>query len=93
MAVSFFFCGNTNREGVVSSTLSKQIEKYPILHCYFKNNFERHIKSLLKTKSHINFDNSYSRLPGQFYTRQNPVPVSAPSLIRINHTLAEEARY
>lgn len=45
---------------------------------------------MLKTKSHINFDNSYSRLPGQFYTRQNPVPVSAPSLIRINHTLAEE---
>jgi len=45
---------------------------------------------LLKTKSHINFDNSYVRLPGQFYTRQNPVPVSAPSLIRINHALAEK---
>ena len=45
---------------------------------------------MLKTKSHINFDNSYSRLPGQFYTRQNPVPVSAPSLIRINHALAEK---
>ena len=45
---------------------------------------------MLETKSHINFDNSYSRLPGQFYTRQNPVPVSAPSLIRINHALAEK---
>ena len=45
---------------------------------------------MLKTKPHINFDNSYSRLPGQFYTRQNPVPVSAPSLIRVNHALAEK---
>ena len=36
------------------------------------------------------FDNSYARLPRKFYTRQNPVPVSAPSLIRINHALAEK---
>ena len=48
------------------------------------------MKPLLKTKPHIHFDNSYARLPGKFYTRQNPVPVSAPSLIRINHTLAQK---
>jgi uncharacterized protein YdiU (UPF0061 family) len=34
------------------------------------------------------FDNSYARLPPQFYTRQNPVPVSLPGLIRANHALA-----
>tara|TARA_B100000686_G_scaffold289667_1_gene316503 strand:+ start:465 stop:1949 length:1485 start_codon:yes stop_codon:yes gene_type:complete len=45
---------------------------------------------LLKTKTPIHFDNSYARLPGQFYTRQNPVPVSAPSLIKVNHTLAQK---
>jgi len=35
------------------------------------------------------FDNSYARLPEKFYTRQLPVPVSIPGLIRVNHTLAE----
>ncbi len=34
------------------------------------------------------FDNSYARLPEKFYTRQLPVPVSTPGLIRVNHTLA-----
>jgi uncharacterized protein YdiU (UPF0061 family) len=34
------------------------------------------------------FDNSYARLPPHFYTRQNPVPVSSPGLIRANHALA-----
>ena len=34
------------------------------------------------------FDNSYARLPERFYTRQLPVPVSAPGLIRVNHELA-----
>jgi len=34
------------------------------------------------------FDNSYARLPQQLYSRQLPEPVSAPGLIRINHTLA-----
>lgn len=36
------------------------------------------------------FDNSYARLSERFYTRQNPVPVSAPSLIRVNEPLAQE---
>ena len=48
------------------------------------------IKTLLKTKKPIHFDNSYARLPSQFYTRQNPIPVSAPSLIKVNHTLAKK---
>lgn len=34
------------------------------------------------------FDNSYARLPERFYTRQLPVPVSAPGLIRVNDVLA-----
>ncbi|MEM9497376.1 MAG: YdiU family protein [Pseudomonadota bacterium] len=38
----------------------------------------------------IAFDNSYARLPAQFYTRQNPTPVRAPQLIAFNHALAEE---
>jgi len=48
------------------------------------------MEPLLKTKSYIHFDNSYTRLPGKFYTRQNPVPVSAPSLIRINYALGQK---
>jgi len=35
------------------------------------------------------FDNSYARLPERFYTRQMPVPVAAPGLIRVNHNLAK----
>ncbi|WP_224814491.1 YdiU family protein [Hasllibacter sp. MH4015] len=35
------------------------------------------------------FDNSYARLPDRFFTRQAPVPVSAPKLIAINTPLAE----
>ncbi len=34
------------------------------------------------------FDNSYARLGERFYTRQLPVPVSSPGLIRVNHALA-----
>ena len=34
------------------------------------------------------FDNSYARLPERFFARLNPTPVSNPSLIRINQTLA-----
>jgi uncharacterized protein YdiU (UPF0061 family) len=37
----------------------------------------------------ITFDNSYARLPEQFYTRQAPVPVAAPGPIRVNRQLAE----
>jgi uncharacterized protein YdiU (UPF0061 family) len=39
---------------------------------------------------HIPFDNTYARLPERFYVRQNPEPVAAPALIRVNHGLAEE---
>jgi uncharacterized protein YdiU (UPF0061 family) len=34
------------------------------------------------------FDNSYARLGEPFYTRQKPVPVAKPGLIRVNHPLA-----
>jgi serine/tyrosine/threonine adenylyltransferase len=38
----------------------------------------------------IAFDNSYARLPDRFYARQDPVPVAAPRLIKLNTALAEE---
>ena len=34
------------------------------------------------------FDNSYARLPERFYSRQAPVPVADPQLIRVNRALA-----
>jgi uncharacterized protein YdiU (UPF0061 family) len=36
------------------------------------------------------FDNSYSRLPGTFFSLTEPTPVSAPVIIRLNHDLATE---
>ncbi len=36
----------------------------------------------------IPFDNSYARLPGNFFARVNPRPVRAPQLIKINDALA-----
>ncbi|MEM9736313.1 MAG: hypothetical protein AAF908_06880, partial [Pseudomonadota bacterium] len=36
----------------------------------------------------IPFDNSYARLPGRFYTRMPPRPVSSPRLVKVNHGLA-----
>ena len=42
----------------------------------------------MSTDIPIPFDNSFARLPDQFYTRQNPVPVAQPSLIVINRALA-----
>jgi serine/tyrosine/threonine adenylyltransferase len=36
------------------------------------------------------FDNSYSRLPAAFYSRQAPTPVRSPALVRVNHALAGE---
>jgi serine/tyrosine/threonine adenylyltransferase len=36
----------------------------------------------------FSFDNSYARLPDRFYTRQPPVPVTAPRLVAVNHALA-----
>lgn len=37
----------------------------------------------------IAFDNSYARLPGQFYSRREPVAVAAPTSIRVNAPLAD----
>ncbi|MFT6957420.1 MAG: hypothetical protein ACJAYC_002431, partial [Halieaceae bacterium] len=37
----------------------------------------------------IPFDNSYARLPEQFFSRLQPTPVSHPGSIRVNKTLAE----
>lgn len=34
------------------------------------------------------FDNSYTRLPPEFFTRQLPTPVSKPQLIKVNPALA-----
>jgi serine/tyrosine/threonine adenylyltransferase len=34
------------------------------------------------------FDNSYARLPENFYARQNPTAIAAPRLIRLNDKLA-----
>jgi uncharacterized protein YdiU (UPF0061 family) len=36
----------------------------------------------------ISFDNSYARLPGRFYAKQDAAPVAAPALIKVNHGLA-----
>ena len=44
----------------------------------------------MNPKTPIPFDNSYARLPEQFYSRQLPVPVSAPGCIRVNQTLASQ---
>ncbi len=38
----------------------------------------------------IPFDNSYARLPAQFYTRMNPAPVKTPQMLRFNDALAAE---
>jgi uncharacterized protein YdiU (UPF0061 family) len=37
---------------------------------------------------HIPFDNSFARLPADFYARQAPQPVKAPRLVAFNDTLA-----
>jgi uncharacterized protein YdiU (UPF0061 family) len=44
----------------------------------------------MNPKIPIPFDNSYTRLPERFFTRLEPVPVSAPELIRVNRPLATE---
>ncbi len=38
----------------------------------------------------IPFDNTYARLPEQFYARQRPTPVEKPGLIALNRPLAAE---
>lgn len=40
-------------------------------------------------KGKWNFNNSYTKLPEMFYTKQSPIPVPAPKLIIFNHSLAE----
>lgn len=35
------------------------------------------------------FDNAYTRLPDRLFTRVQPVPVRAPKLVVVNHSLAE----
>ena len=37
----------------------------------------------------INFDNSYAGLSDLFHARQQPTPVANPSLIKVNHALAQ----
>jgi uncharacterized protein YdiU (UPF0061 family) len=44
----------------------------------------------MNTPTPLPFDNSYARLGERFYTRQLPVPVSKPGLIRVNHALARQ---
>lgn len=41
-------------------------------------------------KSALPFDNSFSQLPEQFFSHQQPSPVSSPGLIRINTKLAQQ---
>ena len=41
-------------------------------------------------KNTFNFDNSYSKLPENFYQRINPVPVKNPELITLNKKLCDE---
>lgn len=38
----------------------------------------------------IKFDNSYARLPSEFYSKQKPQSVSQPGLIKVNRELAVE---
>ncbi len=46
----------------------------------------------MPSKPPIPFDNSYARLPGRFYSPQDLTPVSAPSLVILNDTLAGELK-
>ncbi|MEM6636054.1 MAG: YdiU family protein [Pseudomonadota bacterium] len=39
---------------------------------------------------HVNFDNTYARLPERFFTRIDPTPVKSPRLLKLNTALAEE---
>lgn len=40
--------------------------------------------------SHVRFDNSYLQLPGRFYTKLAPTPVSRPGPVRVNRALAQQ---
>ena len=37
----------------------------------------------------FSFHNTYARLPDRFFARQEPTPVAAPRMIRVNVALAE----
>jgi len=39
-------------------------------------------------KAQWNLDDSYTKLPGHFYSRQRPTPVRSPKLVVFNHALA-----
>jgi serine/tyrosine/threonine adenylyltransferase len=39
---------------------------------------------------HFGFENSYARLPQQFYARLNPTPVAKPRLVKVNAELARK---
>ena len=43
-----------------------------------------------KSFAGLSFDNSYIKLPSNFYSRLNPIPVAQPSLIELNKKLATE---
>lgn len=43
----------------------------------------------MSTALSIDFDNSYGRLPREFYARLTPTPVSAPRLLALNEGLCE----
>ena len=43
----------------------------------------------MKSTTSLPFDNSYARLGERFFTRQLPVSVTEPGLIRVNHSLAD----
>ena len=47
---------------------------------------------ILNQSSHFSFNNSYIKLPSQFYYRQNPTPVRKPNLIKLNYKLAEQLK-
>jgi serine/tyrosine/threonine adenylyltransferase len=42
------------------------------------------------TPMHWNFDHSYARLPEAFFARVEPIPVSNPEMVLLNHALAGE---
>ncbi|MEQ2466268.1 protein adenylyltransferase SelO [Niallia sp. Sow4_A1] len=45
--------------------------------------------SEMKINAGWNFDNSYARLPGVFYSEMTLNPVSSPSLVKLNYDLAK----
>ena len=43
----------------------------------------------MQAEARWNFDNSYTRLPERFFSRQNPTPVGAPEPVLFNSSLAD----